>query len=407
MPRRLAAVVGALLATGALVATTMPDAGAQGIGGAGGPRVERVKGVPTQATVTLGGTVVPYKEVTLAAQLPGRVISLAGTEGDSFKEGAVLAELDDKELRAQRQAAFAALRDAEAAMRNAGVQYSRELFAPQRQSPSQMPGMGMPSLFDQFMTRPLGNMMGQGSPPLERSADLYQQGIQIEQSRNAYLRALSQIEQIDAKFRDARSIAPFDGMIVKKFVEVGDTLQPGQPIMTFADTHYLQVQVEVPARLMPGIRDGMWLRAKLDIRNTWVDARVAQIFPMADPERHTVRVKLDLPTSAPAAPGMYAEVMIPDVDAPVRTALVVPTAAIVQRGSLPMVYVAREDSKKELRIVRLGERVDAYHVTVLSGLQQDEYVYIEPELGGAGTWNPPAPPAQPGPPYPGPVPPGY
>ena len=395
---RLGVVAGAVLAT--VMAST---AGAQGFNVGTGGRVVPVDTRSTQATVTLGGTVVPYKEVTLAAQLPGRVIFLAGTEGDAFKEGTKLAELDDKDLRAQREGAVASLRDAEAGMRNAGVQYERELVAPQRQSPSQMPGMGMPSLFDQFVTRPMGGMIGQGAPGLERYTDLYRQGIQIEQARNAYLKAVSQLQQIDAKFRDAQSVAPFDGMIVKKFVEVGDTVQPGQPLLLFADTHYLQVQVEVPARLMPGIRDGMWLRSKLDIRNTWVDVRVAQIFPMADPERHTVKVKLDLPTSAPAAPGMYAEVMIPDVDAPVRSVLVIPTAALVQRGSLPMVYVAKEDNKKELRIVRLGERVDQHQVTVLSGLLQGEYVYIEGERGPT----PSPPPAQPGPPYQSQVPPGY
>ena len=363
---------------------------AQGLGVGDGGRIVPVEARSSQATVTLGGTVVPYKEVALAAQLPGRVIFLAGTEGDTFKEGARLVELDDNELRAQQQAAFASLRDAEATMRNAGIQYERELIAPQRQSPSQMPGMGLPSLFDQFVTRPMGGMMGQGNPALERSADLYGHGIQIEQARNAYLKALSQVQQVEAKFRDAKSIAPFDGMIIKKFVEVGDTVQPGQPLLKFADTHYLQVQVEVPSRLMPGVRDGMWLRAKLDIRNTWVDVRVAQIFPIADPQRHTVRVKLDLPTSAPAAPGMYAEVMVPDVDAPVRTVVIVPNAAISQRGSLPMVHVARDEKNRELRIVRLGERVDAYHTTVLSGLQPGEMVYIDADKGAS--WNPgPAP----------------
>ena len=377
----MGALLGSVLAASVL---------AQGLGVGDGGRVVPVEARSSQATVTIGGTVVPYKEVALAAQLPGRVIFLAGTEGDTFKEGARLAELDDNELRAQQQAAFASLRDAEATMRNAGIQYERELIAPQRQSPSQMPGMGLPSLFDQFVTRPMGGMMGQGNPALERSVDLYGHGIQIEQARNAYLKALSQVQQVEAKFRDAKAIAPFDGMIIKKFVEVGDTVQPGQPLLQFADTHYLQVQVEVPSRLMPGVRDGMWLRAKLDIRNTWVDVRVAQIFPMADPQRHTVRVKLDLPTSAPAAPGMYAEVMIPDVEAPVRTVVIVPTAAIIQRGSLPMVYVARDEKNKELRIVRLGERVDAYHTTVLSGLQPGEMVYIDADKGAS--WNPgPAP----------------
>ena len=205
----MGALLGSVLAASVL---------AQGLGVGDGGRVVPVEARSSQATVTLGGTVVPYKEVALAAQLPGRVIFLAGTEGDTFKEGARLAELDDNELRAQQQAAFASLRDAEATMRNAGIQYERELIAPQRQSPSQMPGMGLPSLFDQFVTRPMGGMMGQGNPALERSVDLYGHGIQIEQARNAYLKALSQVQQVEAKFRDAKAIAPFDGMIIKKFV---------------------------------------------------------------------------------------------------------------------------------------------------------------------------------------------
>ncbi len=392
MARRLGTLILAgLCGLGAAVA------GAQEGNPVGNGQVAPVEVRQAQATVALGGTVVPYKEVTLSAQLPGRVISLAGEEGDQFKKGTVLAQLDDKELRAQQQAAYAALRDADANMRNAGVQFSRELIAPGKQSPSTMPGMGMPSLFDQFVTRPMGSMMGEGNPYLERQADLYRQGTQIEQTRNAYMRAQSQLQQLAAKFRDTKSVAPFDGTIIKKMVEVGDTVQPGMPLLVFADTKYLQIQVDVPARLMPGIRDAMWVRAKLDVRNTIVKARVAQIFPMADPERHTVRVKFDIPTSAPGGPGMYAEVMIPDVDAPVRTVLVIPTAAVQQRGSLPMVYIIRDQGEKELRIVRLGEKVDPYHITVLSGLKPGEFVYVPAESSPPPAWEvPPVPPGPPG-----------
>ena len=81
----MGALLGSVLAASAL---------AQGLGVGDGGRVVPVEARSSQATVTLGGTVVPYKEVALAAQLPGRVIFLAGTEGDTFKEGARLAELD-------------------------------------------------------------------------------------------------------------------------------------------------------------------------------------------------------------------------------------------------------------------------------------------------------------------------
>ncbi len=353
----------------------------------GTPKLVPVDARSVRATVTLGGTVVPFRDVTLAAQLPGRVVYLAGEEGDAFDEGAMLAKLDEKELRAQQQSAYAALRDAEVSMRNAGIQYSRELIAPQRSSPSQFGGMGMPALMDQWFSRPMGSMMGYGNPWVERGADLYTQGAQVEQARNAHLRAQAQLRQIDAKFRDIRSISPFDGVITKKFVEVGDTVQPGQPMLEFADTEYLQVQVEVPARLMPGVRKDMVVRSKLDVGDRLVNVRVQQIFPLADPERHTVRVKFDLPTGAPAAPGMYAEVMVPDVNAPVREVLVIPSAAIEQRGSLPMVRVDRE-GRRELHIVRLGEYVDPFHVTVLSGLRPGDFVVVTSAQPGGGQGRP-------------------
>ena len=354
-----------------------------------------------RATVTRGGTVVPFQEVTLAAELPGRVEFLAGREGDAFEKGAELARLDDRQLRAQRQAAISAIRDAEVAIRSAGVQYNRELISPNRSSPGQFGGMGMPAVMDQMFTRPMGSMMGWGNPYVERGADLWQQGAQIEQARNAHLRAHAQLREIDTRFRDSRSLAPFDGVITNKLVEVGDTVQPGQPLLEYADTQYLQVQVEVPARLMPGVREGMVVRSRLDVGDRAVNARVAQIFPLADPERHTVRVKFDLPTTAPAAPGMYAEVMIPDVNAPVRQVLVIPVAAIKQRGSLPMVEVSNGEDRKELRIVRLGEYVDPYHVTVLSGLQPGDFVCADGErpTGNQGWAPPPPPPARPAPPF--------
>ena len=45
----------------------------------------------------------------------------------------------------------------------------------------------------------------------------------MEQARSAMFRAQSEIRAIDAKLRDSKSLAPFDGVIVEKFVEEGDT----------------------------------------------------------------------------------------------------------------------------------------------------------------------------------------
>nr|VFK34199.1 MAG: RND family efflux transporter, MFP subunit [Candidatus Kentron sp. MB]VFK76455.1 MAG: RND family efflux transporter, MFP subunit [Candidatus Kentron sp. MB] len=360
--------------------------------GYGRHAVQTVQKLPT---VTLGGTVVPFREVTFRAELPGRVNYIAGEEGSAFAKDDILVALDEEELRAQHSAAVADLRNAEAEMRNAQVMYSRELWNPQSAPVNKAPGgMGMPSMFDQFMTTYMQGMARQNHPWVDRYADIYSFGTRIEQARNAHIRAQSQLRQIEAKLRDARSIAPFNGMIIRKHAEEGDTVQPGQPLLEFADLSLLQIEVDVPARLMyQSLRVDDRVDAKLDIGYRPVPARVAQIFPMADRQRHTVKVKFDLHPEAPAAPGMYAEVMVPDPKAVVGEVLVIPTAAIIQQGDQPMVRIVSNETKSgvgeekgDLQLVRLGEYVDQSHISVLSGLRAGDCIHVPsnvaPNQGG-------------------------
>ncbi len=333
--------------------------------------------------VVLGGTVIPARQVTIAAQLPGRVEFLAGTAGDSFPAETVLVALDDDELLAQRRSAVAQMNNAEAALRNAGVQFTRELVNPW--SGRSMPGMQMPSMFDWFVTRGMGDMMGFNNSGFDRHADIIAQETHIQQARSTYMQAQSAIEEIDAKLKDAKGRAPFNGVITHKLVEVGDTVQPGQPLLRYADTELLQLEVHVPSRLMPGLSEGVSVPVRLDVHNALVNARVAQVYPMADPGRHTVTVKLDLAATAPAAPGMYAEVMVLDTTIPSKSLPVVPVSSLVRRGSLPAVFIQGTDGKTELRLLRLGEQVDPQHVAVLSGVNPGERVVVNPRPGMASS----------------------
>ena len=350
-----------------------------------------VPGVPVGATVSLGGTVVPIKEVTFSAQIPGRIESIAGEEGDLFEEAAELIAINTDDLLAKRRAAWANLANAEAALRNAGVQYSREWISPYGGEQNDAMG-GLGSMMKSF-TNPMQGMMGSGSSPgYDRYAQRYQYGTQVEQARSRLAAARASIEEIDTKIRDAKSVAPFKGVITKKLVEVGDPVQPGQPMLEFADMSQLQIKVEIPARLMPGVKKGMVFPARLDVGDVDIQARVVQIFPIADPDRHTVTVKLELPPGAPGGAGMYAEVLITDINAKVRELPVVPKKSLVWRGSLPGVYVMNEQNKRELRLVRTGDEVGLDGISILSGLRIGERVIVkgaeaEESSSGGSSWN--------------------
>jgi len=339
--------------------------------------------------VTIGGTVVAYKQVTLTAQIPGRVEFIAGTEGDHFKKEDVLAAIDDDDLLAKRQAAVAQLAASQAAISNAQVQYNREMYSPQSRSITRSGGMGMPSMFDQMFTQPMSGMMPGnvgGDRWVDRQADLHTYGTQLSQAESNYQAARSQIDEIDAKIRDARSFGPFDGVIVKKFIEEGDTVQPGQPMLEIADMTYLQIQADVPSRLIRGLSEGMIVPAKLDVGNLSLSARVAQIFPTANAQRHTVTVKFDLPVGTPGGPGMYAEVILPDHNVEAGAVPTIPDSAVIWRGSLPAVYVAGQNGEPSLRLIRLGGYVDANNVAVLSGLTVGEHIYAIPPTNGLSAW---------------------
>ena len=345
-----------------------------------------VPSVVVPATVTLGGTVVPIRDVTFSAQIPGRIERIAGEEGDFFEQGVELIAINTDELLARRRAAWANLANAEASLRNAGVQYSREWVTPYGGEQNDMMG-GMSSIFRSF-TGPMQSFTG-GSPVMDRQAQLYQYGTHVEQARGQLAAARASIEEIDTKLRDAKSVSPFKGVITKKLVEVGDPVQPGQPLLKFADMSQLEIEVEVPARLMPGVTKGMVVQARLDVGDVEIPARVVQIFPVADPERHTVTVKMELPKGAPGGAGMYAEVMINDINAKVRELPVVPKDALVWRGSLPGIYVMNNKNKRELRLVRTGDDVGTDGIAILSGLKAGEQIFIKGTEAGKNksSWN--------------------
>jgi RND family efflux transporter MFP subunit len=253
------------------------------------------------------------------------------------------------------------------------------LYSPQSRQPPG--GMAIPNMFDQMFTRPMEDFMGTRDRGAERGADLFASTTRIQQAQNAILQAQSQIQAIDAKLRDTKSVAPFDGIITKKYIEVGDTVQPGQPLLQFADVEYLQVVVDVPSRLRPGLQEGMMLQAELDVGGQILPVRVAQIFPMADAQRHTVTIKFDLPQGV-SAPGEYVKVRVPDLSSPMRESPVVPLTAIRYSGSLPGVCVQSGSGSAELRLIRVGEPVGDGYVTVLSGVQTGDRVLREPGPAG-------------------------
>jgi RND family efflux transporter MFP subunit len=347
--------------------------------------VEKVTTEAYDSQVVLGGTVVPYREVVLTAQVAGRVNFLAGVEGDGFNANELLVLIDDADLQAQRRALIAQFNKAQAALVNAQTEYQRELWNPQSRSISKMPGFAVPSMIDQTFSRPIGKAFGFEDDQITRQADLYNRNSIIQQATADVMQAQATIEALDAKVRDARGQAPFQGIIIKKMVEVGDTVLPGQKLLQYAQSSHLSIEVNIPLRLMGKLVRGDIVSARLDkIGET--KARVSQIYPVADVQQHTIKVKFDLPLGVSAGPGMYAEVFLPNAVNAQESMPVISKNALVKRGSLPSVYVVNAQNIVELRLIRLGRELPNEKVFVLSGLKVGESIITSPPKAIASGW---------------------
>ena len=337
--------------------------------------IQTVSGMSLDKRALLGGVVVSSKQVSLSAQVAGDVLSVNGKEGDMFKQGSVLLTLEQESIQAQRDSAFAEISSANESLRNAGVQYSQSIVSP---NSGGMLG-GVPGMFSMF-TDPMLKMSGQGNPEFDKFANRTSRYTNYQQAKNKLKQAESKLRQVEERLKDANIIAPFDGVIVVKNINRGDIVQPGQVLMKFANIKDLQVQVNIPSRLVSSLKLNKKYRVKLDIANVVVDAALSQIYPIADNAKHSVKVKFDLPENVPVLAGAYAEVEIFETDSGILTP-VVPESAIMWRSSLPSVFVINSKTNQtELRFVRLGEQVGKSKKSVLSGLKIGEKIVTNPNI---------------------------
>ncbi|MCF6190508.1 MAG: efflux RND transporter periplasmic adaptor subunit [Cocleimonas sp.] len=350
----------------------------------------------------LGSTVVPYKEITVTAQMPGKITALMGDVGSKFKKDDVLVKIDDAQLLAKRNTLWTQVTSAQAALKNSQAQYRREVVSPRSKDISGMPGMGMPSMMDIYFTRPMYGMMGETNTGYNRYSDLLSRATGVSQAESQVMMVWSQLNELNTKIKDTISVAPFEGIIMAKMVEEGDAVQPGQPLMKYGFVKYLRLKADVPSMLVASLRKGMSVPVRIGsskpaiICNSSTNssdglcARVSQIYPVADPSRHTVVVKFDLPVGVLASPGMYAEVYLPDSSSGGNMVITIPKTALIAGRSLPTVLVADESKKtSSLRLIRTGAtQGDGTTISVVSGLKAGERIINNPPVGASRGWYP-------------------
>jgi multidrug efflux pump subunit AcrA (membrane-fusion protein) len=202
---------------------------------------------------------------------------------------------------------------------------------------------------------------------------------QVVAVRSDAARLEAQREQAIAALREAQVMlsyttieAPFSGRLVRKMIEAGDMVMPGQPLFVIETSAEPELHAVVAESLVANVQPGQKLDVRIDALQQTLPGIIREIVPQADPRTRTLLVKVALPPQAGLVSGQFGALAIPTGT---YQALVVPARAVRQVGQLRLVDVLDDTGVAHRRFVTLGRSHDDL-VEVLSGLKPAEQVAV-------------------------------
>jgi RND family efflux transporter MFP subunit len=165
-------------------------------------------------------------------------------------------------------------------------------------------------------------------------------------------------------------MAPFNGRVVDRFAEPGDTAQPGSKLLALYNPLSLRVEAQVREHLALELEVGQALQVEIPSLEKVVDAVIEERVPAAEPGSRSFLVKAGVPYDTDMLPGMYARLLVP---AGKGQQLLIPADRVVHVGQLDLVWVL-EEGQSYRRFVRIGQTTQDGRVEVVSGLSEGEEV---------------------------------
>ena len=294
---------------------------------------------PIPVYYDLEATLEAVNQSTISAQTSGQIQKLYYDVNDRVEKGALLIEIENSQQKAMLAQARAQLAQATAQNDDAQTAFKRS----QR-------------LFKQ----------GSISQGQYDSADA-----QAKSAAAAVDAAKAAVEQSQLALSYTRVKAPYSGIVKARLVEIGELVNPGQPLMSGLALTPLRAVADVPQRLASQYTNSSQI--KVMVNGTAVEPTNVTLFPYADSQLHSVRLRARLQDDTTyLMPGMWTKIRLQTGQ---RDGLLIPQTALVERSEVTAVYV-QQDGRWIMRQVRTGNETGE-QVEILSGLKAGESIAVD------------------------------
>ncbi len=330
------------------------------------------------------GYVIARHSSDVGVKVGGRLARLGFEEGTRVRKGQVIAEIEHADVSAQLEASRRAVAEAEAQLGEAVATRDEDMRNVERQRALARDGITTTA-----------TLTGAESAAQVSTA-------KVKAAEAAIASARARVKVAEEALENTNVRAPFDGVVIKKRAEAGETVSPfgvqgqasqeGGAIATIADLSELEVQTEVSentvAKLTPGMPAAVTLRAYQDQAYR---GRLRQIFPSADRAKSIVEVRVTiLNADAQVKPEMTASVTFQEPRAasaasgeaaPAAAAplVLIPKRAVSEAGGRPAVWIVAGGTASRRAVVLGADRLD--QVEVKSGVEPGEVVILSPDAG--------------------------
>ncbi|MBZ9992438.1 efflux RND transporter periplasmic adaptor subunit [Mesorhizobium sp. BH1-1-4] len=316
--KRLPAILLGLAALGLLAACSKPDEKPPEIIR---PVLSVVIQPRTTQTFGFAGSVEPQVSADLAFRLLGRVVSRDVKVGDIVSKGTTIAALDPTALELAVQAAKAELSNAQAQFANAAASEERQRQLLASANTSQ-------SVFDAAQ---------QARKAAEASVERAKASLAKSQEQLGY----------------ARLFSDFDGVVTAVGAEVGQTVSPGQTVVTVARSDLREAVVDIPDQLTGDLSAGTPFQVILQSLPTiQTEAKLREIAPQSEGSTRTRRVKLTL-TDPPQAFRLGSTVTATRMTK-VTPTIELPMSALLEKDGADKVWIVDPQtssvSAKEIKV---------------------------------------------------------
>lgn len=224
--------------------------------------------------VALTGSVTSARVANISAQVSGIIEQIEVEAGDQLKSGAVLLELDAELASLNLESSHAATLQAEAELTDAKRRHEK------------------------------GKELRKTNSISTNELDLLEAEAQIK--RAALLRQQAEERRQQALVKRHQVLAPFDGVISERRVDVGEWIDPGDPVLTLVSLDKLRAEFRVPQEYFAQVSPDTAVTLNFDVEpGREVRGKIQAIIPVNDPSARTflIHVVFDQST-VQQTPGM-------------------------------------------------------------------------------------------------------